>query len=294
MTDQAERLREMFRKRHPPARPSRKTGSRIIVVASGKGGVGKTNLVVNIALVLGQAGNRVIILDTDVGMANVDIMLDLRPGHTLVDVIRGEKELEDVILKGPFNVEVIPGGSGLSELVSMDNQKREHLISRFSSLEEEGSYILVDCSAGLSRDVLWFIAAADDLVMVTTPEPTAITDVYSIIKVVNNYRLHTSVKMVVNMVQNEAEAESVFRRIERVSQSFLELEMEFLGGIEYDPCVKKAVLNCYPYVMQFPRSKAAQKIRLITKKILQEEEELPPAENSKESGFFSRLFQIWR
>ena len=292
MADQAERLREILKERQFPKVTRNKGLSRIIVVASGKGGVGKTSLVVNLAVIMGQWGQKTIILDTDLGLANVDILMDLKPAFSLIDVIRGHKDLSEVIVKGTFNVEVIPGGSGLSEIISMDSHQRERLVSRFSYLEERGDILLIDCAAGISRNVLSFIAAADELIMVTTPEPTAITDVYSVIKIVSNYRLHSTVNLVVNMVRSSKEGETVFKRINNVCQNFLDISMNFLGGIEFDQHVHKAVLNCSPYVLQFPRSRAAQCTRNIARRILFEEKTVNSV-NKKEGSFINRLIQLW-
>ncbi|MGI6307379.1 MAG: MinD/ParA family protein [Dethiobacteria bacterium] len=296
MADQAQRMREIFQGERNFKAPRKSGLTRTFVVASGKGGVGKTNIVVNLALILGQWGQKIIILDTDLGMANVDILLDLQPRFTLIDVIHGRKDLQDVILKGPANIEIIPGGSGLSQIVNLDSQQREQLIARFSALEEKGGFLLVDCSAGLSRDVLSFIAAADELMLVTTPEPTAITDVYSIIKIVSNYGLHSRVNLIVNMAGSIRDGEKVFERIRRVCENFLEIEVAFLGGIEYDQSVQKAVLNCSPYVLQFPRSRATRCTRHIARRMLfgAEAPEEMPRKTVKKEGFLRRLLQLWR
>jgi flagellar biosynthesis protein FlhG len=165
-------------------------------------------------------------------------------------------------------------------------------MARLSYLEEKGDILLIDCSAGLSRHVLSFIAAADELIMVTTPEPTAITDVYSIIKIVNNYRLHSTVNLVVNMMRSPREGETVYKRIDKVCQNFLDITVNFLGGIEYDQYVHKAVLSCSPYVLQFPRSRAAQCTRHIARRLLFEEE-AAYAPTRKEGSFISRLIHLW-
>jgi len=292
MADQAERLREMFQRSQVKKTARQKGPSRIIVVASGKGGVGKTSLVVNLAVVFGQWGQKTIILDTDLGLANVDILMDLKPSFSLLDVIRGEKDLREVILPGAFNVEVIPGGSGLAEIVNLDNHQREQLLARLSYLEEQGDILLIDSPAGISRNLLSFIAAADELIMVTTPEPTAITDVYSLIKIVNNYHLHSAVNLVVNMTRSPKEAEMVYRRLERVCRNFLDIALNFLGGIEYDQHVHQAVITCSPYVLQFPRSRATQCTRQIARRLLYEDETLQ-GQIKKEGSFFSRLVQLW-
>ncbi|MGI5882583.1 MAG: MinD/ParA family protein [Dethiobacteria bacterium] len=289
MADQAERLRLMVQGRPPRAGQGGK-GSRVIAVASGKGGVGKTNLVVNMGIIMGQLGHKIVILDMDLGMANTDILMDLKPIYTLVDVIRGQKVLSEVLIQGPHNVEVLPGGSCLPELISMDNQQRERLISRLSYLDQEGKILLLDCSAGFSRDVLDFVALANDLVLVTTPEPTAITDAYGIIKILNNYRLKPKVSMVINMVQHARDGEAVYQRISNVCSKFLGMQINYLGSIEFDQSVQKAVQSCYPYVLQFPRSRAALLTREITQRLFDGEEQ----NIKKEEGFLYRLFSFWK
>lgn len=295
MADQAERMREIFQGGQAFKMPRKSGLARTFVVASGKGGVGKSNIVVNLALIFGQWGHKIIILDTDLGMANVNILLNIQPQYTLIDVLQGRKELQDVILKGPSNVDVLPGGSGLSQVVNLDSQQREQLLAYFSYLEEKGDILLVDCAAGLSRDVLSFIAAADELVLVTTPEPTAMMDVYSIIKIVNNYGLHSRISMIVNMAGSMQDSEDVFERIRRVSSNFLEVEVTFLGGIEYDHNVRRSVLNSCPYVLQYPRSRAAHSTRLIARRMLPGGESLQEGREAvKEEGFLRRLLRLWR
>lgn len=292
MADQAERLRELIRGYEPRETPRGKRGPRIIAVASGKGGVGKTNLVVNLAIAFGQLGQKTIILDADIGLANVDILLDLKPRYTLVDVIRGQKELKEIMLRGPYNVDIIPGGSGLPEIISLDSQQREQLTSRLAYLEEDGNILLLDCSAGISRNVLSFIAVADDVILVTTAEPTAITDVYGMIKVIDNYRLQTRINLVVNMVRGLQEGENVYRRLNYVCRNFLNIDLIFLGAVEYDQHVQKAVVTCSPYLLQFPRSRAASCTQNIARRILNNDAE-PARVNKGGRGFISRLFKLW-
>lgn len=290
MADQAERLRSIATERGPLQNTRMENFLRIIAVASGKGGVGKTNLVVNMGIIMGQLGHKILILDTDLGMANTDILMNLKPAYTLIDVIKGYKNLQDVILKGPHNVELLPGGSCLSELINLDNQQREQLFSKISHLDHDKNILLVDCSAGISRDVLHFIASSHDLVMVATPEPTAITDAYGIIKVINNYGLKPRISLVMNMVHHLKEGEAAYQRISNVCRKFLNIEINFLGSLENDEHVKKAVLNCYPYVLQFPRSRATMLTREITSRLLFDEKKHL---RIKEEKFLRRLFMIW-
>jgi flagellar biosynthesis protein FlhG len=293
MADQAQRLREMFRGQEDFSFPRRTDSSRVIAVASGKGGVGKTNLVVNLAIVMGQLGNKVVILDTDLGMANVDILFNLRHSYSLVDVLKGHKDLSEVVLEGPYNVKVIPGGSSLPEIVEMDHQQRERLLSQFSNLEEEGRIILIDCPAGLSRNVLSFVAAANDLLLVTTPEPTAIADAYSIVKVMDQYKLHANISLVVNMVRSVKQGEGVYRRFKNVSRSYLNTNIDFWGSVLFDEHVHKAVLNSFPFVLQYPRSQATRHVREIARHLLNVKEGVAEPPTKRGGGFLSRLLQLW-
>ncbi len=292
MTDQAERLRKIVKgQRHSlTARPQ--GVARTIVIASGKGGVGKTNLVVNMALTMGQLGRKTMILDADLGMANVDILMNLKPVYTLIDVMSGKKELQDVILRGPYNLEVLPGGSSIPEIIEIDINQREQLISRLSYLENEVDILFIDCSAGISRNMLTFISAADELVLVTTPEPTAITDVYSVMKIVDRYCMHTSAGLIVNMVSSMGEGERIFNRLARVCHNFLNLKLTNVGCVDFDQHVQKAVINCSPYVLQYPRSRAAQATQQIARHLLGVGTgELLP--ENKDKGFVRRLLQRW-
>ncbi len=291
MADQAERLRAIVQGQRDMGSSRPKGASRTIVVASGKGGVGKTNLVINMALTMGQLGRKTMILDADLGMANVDILLDLKPVYTLIDVMSGKKELQEVILRGPYNLEVLPGGSCIPEIINMDTRQREQLISRLSYLENEVDILFIDCSAGISRNVLSFIAAADDLVLITTPEPTAITDVYSVIKIVDKYCMHASVGLIVNMVGSMREGEQIFDRIARVCHNFLNLKLTHVVSVDFDQHVQKAVINCSPYVLQYPRSRAAQATQQIARHLLGVD--TAKLSGRKENGFVRRLFQRW-
>ncbi|MEW5919727.1 MAG: MinD/ParA family protein [Bacillota bacterium] len=291
MADQAERLRAIVQGQRDMYTGRRQGASRIIVVASGKGGVGKTNLVVNMALTMGQLGYKTMVLDADLGMANVDILLDLKPVYTLIDVMCGDKELRDVILHGPCNLEVLPGGSCIPEIINLDSRQREQLIARLSYLEEEMDILFVDCSAGISRNVVTFISAADELVLITTPEPTAITDVYSVIKVVDKYCRHANIGLIVNMVSSAQEGEQIFQRIARVCHNFLKLELIYLGSVNFDQHVQKAVIDRSPYVLRYPRSPAARATQQIARHLLGVDK--PNIATGKENKFLKRLMQMW-
>ena len=173
MMDQAERLRQMSRKDEAVHQDDNTKLSRVVTVSSGKGGVGKTSLVVNLALLLAQWNYRVTVVDADLGMANVDVLINAIPKFTLADVINGKKDIQDVILLGPHDVQVIPGGSGFANLANLDRERRERLINRLKVLEAATDVLIIDTGAGISKNVLSFVAAADELFIITTPEPTA-------------------------------------------------------------------------------------------------------------------------
>ncbi|MGM0651876.1 MAG: AAA family ATPase, partial [Bacillota bacterium] len=171
---------------------------RVIAVSSGKGGVGKTSLVLNLGLSLIKMDYRVVVIDADLGLANLDVMLNVMPRYSLSDVISGEKSLRDIMINGPLDLKIIPGSSGIYDLANLDQVKRGLLLDQLKGIEEEGDYILIDTAAGISRNVLSFIGAADDFILITTPEPTALADAYGMLKVLTEKQLKSRSLVVVN------------------------------------------------------------------------------------------------
>jgi flagellar biosynthesis protein FlhG len=270
MADQAERLRTLLggKDREDPAQ--RRDKPRIIAVSSGKGGVGKTNLVVNLALALGKAGQKVMVMDADLGLANVDILMGLVPPYTLADVLQGRKSLGEIIVTGAHGVRIVPGCSGIFEMADTSGRQREKLLSELSSLAQEMDYILIDTGAGISRAVLGFIAAADELVVVITPEPTSITDSYGLIKIVSRFKLHDRVHLVVNMAADQREARDSVRKLERVVSQYLEIGLNRLGCIGYDSAVKRSVQEMIPFVTGYPSSQASRDVLQIAANMMEQ------------------------
>ncbi|MBT9172577.1 MAG: Flagellum site-determining protein YlxH [Syntrophomonadaceae bacterium] len=269
MPDQAERLRQLtlasaVRQRVVKQRKI----PRVITVTSGKGGVGKTNLAVNLGIALSRLGQRVVVMDADLGLANVDIIMGIVPMHSLSDVVRGTKTLEEILISGPDGVKVIPGGSGLADLANLSYEQRDRLLDGLLSLETMAEIMLIDCSAGLSRTVLSFISAADEVIVITTPEPTAITDAYGIIKVVTKYKIHDRVSLVVNQVRDHREASEIAGRFADVSRKFLQVDVNFLGEICSDQQVVRAVKLQQPFITLFPRARATQDVESIAGRLL--------------------------
>ena len=289
MFDQAERLRQLALGSDARRKIIKKNKiPRVITITSGKGGVGKTNLVVNLAIALSRLGKRVAVLDADLGLTNVDIILGLLPMHNLHDVVRGTKKMENIIITGPEGMKIIPGGSGLAEMANLTSAQRDRLLDSLLDLENEADILLIDTGAGLSRSVLSFIAAADELIVITTPEPTSITDAYGIIKVVSKLRAHENIKLVVNQVRDHQEGMVIAERFAEVSQKFLQVNIEFLGEICSDNQVVRAVKQQQPFMTLFPRTRATKDVENIAGKLL----DITPGKPRGISGFLSRFTKM--
>lgn len=266
MEDQAQKLRELM-KAKPVAVPVAKK-TRVITVASGKGGVGKTNLSVNMAIAYARLGKRVIIMDADLGLANVNILLDIIPKFNLYHVIRKQKTMREIMVDTQYGIQMIAGASGFSKIANLSEEERQSFITELYTLSN-ADIIIIDTSAGVSSNVLSFIAAADDAIIITTPEPTAITDAYGIIKIIATEveNLNIGLKLVVNRVKNVTEGRKVAERIINISGQFLNLKVEYLGCVYEDPIVQSSVLKQRPFMVQDPKSKAAISVQHLVGRI---------------------------
>lgn len=263
MEDQAEQLREIMKgKAAQGAAPAKKT--RIITVASGKGGVGKTNVSVNMAIAYAKLGKKVIVMDADLGLANVNVMLNMIPKFNLYHVIRKQKTMRDIILDTEYGIQIVAGASGFSKIANLSEDERQNFIDELYTLSS-ADIVIIDTSAGVSSNVLSFVAAADDAVIVTTPEPTAITDAYGIIKIIATEidNLNMGLKLVVNRVHSVAEAKKVSDRMTNIAGQFLNLKVDYLGFIYDDPAVQQAVLRQKPFIAMDPKSKASMCVQHI-------------------------------
>ncbi|OHD80185.1 MAG: ATP-binding protein [Spirochaetes bacterium RIFOXYC1_FULL_54_7] len=266
MEDQAQKLRELM-KAKPVAVPVAKK-TRVITVASGKGGVGKTNMSVNMAIAYARLGKRVIIMDADLGLANVNILLDIIPKFNLYHVIRKQKTMREIMVDTQYGIQMIAGASGFSKIANLSEEERQSFITELYTLSN-ADIIIIDTSAGVSSNVLSFIAAADDAIIITTPEPTAITDAYGIIKIIATEveNLNIGLKLVVNRVKNVTEGRKVAERIINISGQFLNLKVEYLGCVYEDPIVQSSVLKQRPFMVQDPKSKAAISVQHLVGRI---------------------------
>ena len=283
MADQAEKLREIMRNRGEGS----SEGTRIIAVSSGKGGVGKTNLAVNLAIAYARIGKRVIVLDADLGLANVNVILGVIPRYNLYHLIRKQKTMDDILLDTSYGIKIVAGASGFSKIANLAEEERLHFISELEQLAE-ADILIIDTSAGVSSNVLSFIAAADDVVIVTTPEPTAITDAYGIIKIiateVNNIDL--CIKLVVNKVKSVTEARKVAERVINLAGQFLNLKVDYLGVIYEDAAVHHAVVKQRPFIVLDPKGKASICVEHLVSRL----ENVEYRNGSGVSRFFKKFF----
>ncbi|HOV37755.1 MAG TPA: MinD/ParA family protein [Spirochaetales bacterium] len=257
MPDQAETLRELMKvKEMVPSPTDRKT--RIIAVASGKGGVGKTNFSTNLAIAYAQMGKRVILMDADLGLANVNVILGIIPKYNLYHLIRKQKTMQDIILETNYGIQIVAGASGFARIANLTEEERRQFVDEISKLSV-ADIIIIDTGAGVSDNVISFIAAADDAIIVTTPEPTAMTDAYGIIKIIVTEieNLNLGMKLIVNRVKSVVEGKKVAERVVTIAGQFLNVKVDYLGFIYEDPAVQTAVLRQKPFLILDPRSKAS-------------------------------------
>ncbi len=259
MNDQASGLRKM--------KDSQQV--KVIAVSGGKGGVGKTNVSLNTAIALGQLGKRVLVLDADLGLANVDVMLGLRVKRNLSHVLSGECELDDIIIKGPADINVIPATSGTQSMVDLTPSEHAGLIRAFSDMRTKFDVLIVDTAAGISDMVLSFCRASQDVMLVVCDEPTSITDCYALMKLLSRDHGVFKFKVVANMVRSPKEGQQLFGKLAKVSDRFLDVALELVGVIPFDENIRKSVRKQQAIVEAFPNSPAAVAIKSLANKLIQ-------------------------
>ena len=266
MADQAEELREIMKNQRKNVSAGKKT--RIIAVSSGKGGVGKTNFTINLALAYAQLGKQVIVLDADLGLANVNVMLGIVPKYNLYHIIRKQKKMHEIIMDTNYGIKIVAGASGFFRIANLEEAERTNFINELSELSS-AEVIIIDTSAGVSHNVLGFIAAADEALIVTTPEPTAITDAYGIIKIIATEidNMDLGLKLVVNRVKTVTEGKKVAERVINIAGQFLNLKVDYLGYVYDDPTVSTAVLKQKPFLIAEPGCKASICIKQIASRL---------------------------
>ncbi|VBB08076.1 Hypothetical protein LUCI_3341 [Lucifera butyrica] len=293
MRDQAEKLRRMAQDTRPVIKSSvlsqQESQARVIAVTSGKGGVGKTNFTVNLALALAARGQRVLIIDADLGLANVDVVLGCSAANNILSLMNAGLPLSEVVMEGPRGVKFISGGSGIYHLANMTEQQLQYFITQITKFDTLADIILIDTGAGLSRSVLNFVLAADEVILITTPEPTAITDAYAMIKAYVAQQGKATLQLVVNRVADKEEGRMVVDKLTKVAFRFLGLSINSLGFVNDDRNLVRAVKNQTPVLLSFPDTVSAHCIERIAHRLLYDED-LPPAHGIK--GFFSKFVKM--
>lgn len=294
MADQAFRLR-LLAQRTPVSRPE--TGDlRVIAVTSGKGGVGKSNIAVNLGLLLTRLGHRVLVLDADVGLANVEVLLNIVPRYTLRDVLFGGRTLAEAVVRTPYGLRFISGGSGFQEMANLDAAQRARVLGMLQGFRDIADLILIDTGAGISRNVIGFLAAAGEVLVVVTPEPTSLTDAYAMIKVLARHGVVPGVSLVVNRARSEKEALETARRMEMAVARFLSFKVNYLGCVWDDPAVGRAVRAQEPLVVANPDAPASRCLEQVAARLAGERAPLPDARGTPgpKGGFIHRLARIFR
>ncbi len=247
---------------------SNKHAVQVIAVTGGKGGVGKTNVSVNISVALADLGRRVMLLDADFGLANVDVLLGLAPKRTLVEVMAGECDLRDVLLTGPGGIRIVPASSGTQGLVEMTPLQHAGLIQAFSELGDNLDVLVIDTAAGIGDAVTSFVRAAQEVILVVCDEPTSITDAYALIKLLHKEYGMIRFRVLANMAHSPQEGRNLYHKLVNVTERFLEdVVLQYLGAIPYDEMVRKAVQKQKPVYEAYPRSKSAQAFKAVAQKI---------------------------
>jgi len=240
---------------------------RVIAITSGKGGAGKTNLSVNIGIALAQTGQRVAILDADMGLANVDILIGVYPKFNLSHVLSGEKTLADIMMEGPSGIRIIPGASGIQKMAELSSTEQAAMIRAFSEIDQELDVLIVDTAAGISASVVNFARACQEIIVVVCDEPTSLTDAYAFIKLLNrDYKL-TDFHVVANMVKTVEQGQALFQKLIKVTDHYLDVTLRFVGSVPYDENLRKSVQKQSPVVAAFPNTKATLAIKDIAAKI---------------------------
>jgi len=289
--DQVERLRRIRdaeRKRGGESGSRRVGSARRLSVTSGKGGVGKSSFALNTAIILSSMNKKVLLIDADTNLANIDIMLGVAPRYNLSDVITGGKFMQEIITSGPGGIDILPGASGDVEMVELEAEVQRRLVDSFSSLEQEYDFVIIDTGAGLTTSVVNYVTSSDEVVIVTNPEPTAISDAYTMIKVISTYNPVLRVRLLVNGVKSRDQAISVYDRLNLVAQNFINRSIEYLGHLPMDVSVAAAVSRRSPFVLEFPKCNASRALRLTTRKLLTGR----TTKTSENGSLFSKFFRM--
>lgn len=260
MAQQEQKLREFVKKGNGMAR--------VIAVTSGKGGVGKTSTSVNLSIALAEKGNRVILMDADLGLGNVEVLLGLNSIYNLQHVMTGDRTMSQILVEGPGGIGVIPGTTGLAKLADLRENARLRMMSGLREIQERADFIVIDTMAGIGRSAMAFVLAADEVLLVSTPEPSSIVDAYGMLKTIYQKRERAVVRLIANMVLNKKQASLVYGKLSNASQQYLGRKLSYLGMIPRDPHVSQAVMQSHPFFIRYPNSTATKGIEDIADRLI--------------------------
>jgi flagellar biosynthesis protein FlhG len=287
--DQAGTLRAINNPERVEERP-RQTATRVFSITSGKGGVGKTAVVANLAVLLARMGKRVLILDADLGLANIDVVFGLAPGHNLNHFFTGEQGLEAILTDGPEGIKILPAGSGVQRFTRLDSQQKMRLLEALDTMNNDFDFVLIDTEAGISENVTYFNTAAQEILVVTTPEPTAITDAYALMKLLSNQFHEKHFNLIVNFIKNEEEALDVYRKLTMVANRYLDISIDYIGSIPRDKLMVDAIRKQQTLVQLFPDSRTSHAFEALARTIVQEPQTLEPKGSIQ--FFWKRLLEF--
>lgn len=287
MLDQAQKLRQLAKNTN--INSSYKRSAKILTVTSGKGGVGKSNIVVNLAITLQRMNKNVLIFDADAGMGNDDVLMGFMPKYSIYDLLESEVDIKKIIIKGPYGVRLLPGGSGLNKIQEFTDRDRDVFLSKLSEIDDV-DYIIMDTGAGITRSVLGFIACCEELIVVTTPEPTSLTDAYSLLKAVNYFKLKKEAKVIINRVIDEKEGKKTFNRFNNAVTNFLKMKLYYLGNVMDDKKITLAVRQQKPFVLSYPDCSASFDIKNIAMRLAGSSS---IKKNSSIEVLFKKIFSIF-
>jgi len=259
ISDQAAGIRKMAQNKAKPVR--------VIAITSGKGGVGKTNISVNLGVSLAQRGRKVALLDADMGLANVDILLGLSPQYNLSHVLQGEKTLSEIMLTTADGLKVIPASSGIQQMSELSSMEQAGIIRAFSELDQDLDILIVDTAAGISSSVVNFARASQEIIVVICDEPTSLTDAYAYIKLLNRDFGISNFHIIANMVQSIQQGQQLFTKLTKVTDRYLDISLDYVGAVPFDDCLRKSVQKQKPVVEVFPQSKATLAIKKLAHQI---------------------------
>jgi flagellar biosynthesis protein FlhG len=240
----------------------------VISITSGKGGVGKTNLTANLGWQLRQLRRRVLILDADLGLANIDVILGLNPAWNLSHFLGGEKTLREIVVKGPAGLRILPASSGICEITSLSDEQKLNLLEALDDLAADFDYLLIDSAAGISQNVIYFNLAAQTTIVIVTPEPTSLTDAYALIKVLSRDYRQNHFHVLANEVRDQEEGLAVFNKLTRVTDRFLNVSLDFIGHVPHDRDFSRAVRAQRLYCEAFPEGAAGGCLRAVARRIV--------------------------